>query len=223
MKHYIVLITLFLVAITVQAQKSFEGRIVYSVELSGEGAEDMAPFMPENYEFVVKGEKIKFMMKGGMAAAMLGEFISKDNDDKVWMIRHNEKRAYYFPKDEGEEEVDNAEVTKEDEVLTISGYECQKYKIVTSFPNGESVTQYVWTTDKIKFASAKKARRMNTGVFFQKGLEGFPLKVQAGNAEITMIMTATIVDKSKIANSEFEFPDTYEKKEYDPSNPLGGY
>ena len=64
---------------------------------------------------------------------------------------------------------------------------------------------------------------MNTGVFFQKGLEGFPLKVQAGNAEITMIMTATIVDKSKIANSEFEFPDTYEQKEYDPSNPLGGY
>jgi hypothetical protein len=204
------------------AQKTFEGKMVYTIELMGEGADQMAAFMPQNYEYVVKGKKLKFKMNGGMTAAMMGEIIVDGETEEAWMLKHEEQTAYTFPKDEEQEASPTPKITKEDEVINISGYECQKYKVVTETENGEVNTQYLWVTDKIKLDRSSKAKEFNTGSFFLDGIDGMPLKIMMENMGMTMIMTATTIDQKRVSDSEFAIPDNYEEKEFDPSVFGGG-
>lgn len=221
-KSVFLIITFLFLAVPSMAQKTFEGNMIYTIELSGESADQMAAFMPQSYEYLVKGKKIKFKMNGGMTAMMMGDIIVDGETEKAWMVKHEEQVAYTFPENDEKEDESSPSITKEDEVITISGYECQKYKVIFEGDNGETSTQYLWVTDKIKFDRSSKAKELNTGSFFLEGIEGVPLKIMIENQGMTMIMTATTIEKKKVSDSEFDIPEDYEEKEFDPSNPLGG-
>ncbi|MCW5520718.1 DUF4412 domain-containing protein [Aureitalea sp. L0-47] len=218
----LLLVALMMFSTTSRAQKSFEGRVVYTIELAGEGADQMAAFMPNNYEYVFKGKKLKFKMNGGMTAAMMGDIIVDGEMEKAWMVKHEEQTAYTFPDNDEEEETPTPTITKEDEIIAISGYECQKYKVVTQAENGEESTQYLWVTDKFKIERTGGSKDLNAGAFFLEEINGMPLKIMIENMGMTMIMTATTIDTKKVSDSEFDIPEDYEEKEFDPSAFGGG-
>lgn len=216
-----VLMTLLLLAVPANAQKAFEGNIKYSIELSGEGADETAAFMPEYYVFVVKGQKLKFKMEGGMMADMMGEIIVDGEHIKSWMVKHSEKVAYILPIEGDKEEPVAPEIYKEDEVINIVGLKCQKYKVISDAGDGAKTTQYLWVTDKYQFDEYGKNGKLNTGGIFQKDIKGIPLKIMSETNGITMIMTATEFDKTKVPDSEFEVPENYEISEFDASQSGG--
>ena len=199
--------------------QSFEGKIVYGIELKGEGADQFAAFMPSSYEYTVKESNLKFKMNGGMTSAMMGEFIVLGDREESYMVKHSEKTAYKMEPDEDEKESDiKPTVTKEKETAKIQGYTCQKYKVVMN-SDGNEVVQYMWVTNEIKFKKPKNAQ--NAGQLFVDGIDGFPLKVTSEmntmGMAMTMIMTATSVDTRKVSDSVFEIPNDYEIKKFDPA------
>lgn len=218
---FLCLLALMVLSAPAFAQDSFEGKIIYSIKVLGENADQMAAFMPENYEFAFKGTNLKFKMNGGMTAAMMGDFIVDGAKETAYMVKHNEQTAYLMPtEEEGETaETPAPKVTKEDETITIAGYECQKYSVVADMGNGQETTQYMWVTKDIKVEKPKNSKKMSGGgSLFTEGIEGFPLKVMSETMGMTMIMTATTVDESTIDISEFAIPDNYEIKEFDPNS-----
>ena len=69
-KLFLSLIILLALAPLTFAQSHFEGKIRYKIKLTGENADQMSAFMPESYEYLISGKKLKFKMNGGMAAAI---------------------------------------------------------------------------------------------------------------------------------------------------------
>lgn len=218
------LLALMILSAPAFAQKPFEGTIVYSIKMLGENADQMAAFMPESYEYSVKDHLLKFKMNGGMTAAMMGEFIVDGKAETAYMVKHNEQTVYKMPtEDEDEAEVGGEpQITKEDETIEIAGYQCQKYAVTKDMGNGEESTQYLWVTEEIQIEKPKKSKKMSGGNIFVDGIDGFPLKVMTETMGMTMIMTATTLDMTKLDKEEFEIPSNYEMKEFDPSSFMGG-
>lgn len=216
------LIIFSFLATPLMAQQTFEGKIKLSIELKGEGAEQMASFMPKSYDYTIKGEKMKFKINGGMAAAMMGDVILDGNADKVYMVKHSEQTVYTVTNGEETQEAMAPKVTKMDEVVDIQGYKCQKYKVIMSVEEGVEIVQYIWATDKIKIPTPKGNMGMQGSNIIIDGIDGFPLKTEyslaMGPSEMKMVMTAISVEKGSVDNSEFEIPQNYEQKELDPGS-----
>ena len=83
---------LMLFSIPAFSQNSFEGKIVYSITMEGEQAEETAAVMPQSYEYIFKGKNLKMKMNGGMMAAMMGEFIVDGENQTTYMINHISQR-----------------------------------------------------------------------------------------------------------------------------------
>jgi len=207
------------------AQEYFEGELTYTIELSGEGADEMAAFMPESYSYTVKGSNLKFVMKGGLTAAFMGDFIFNGESNKTYMVNHNLQVAYDIPADENEMDTisPKATVSKENEIFDILGYQCQKYKVVTQSEEGEEITQYLWTTDKIKFENIKKANQLGgNGSMAIDGVDGMPLKIVSEISGFTMVMTAKSINKSTVDPESFKIPSNYQIEIFDPNTFMGG-
>jgi hypothetical protein len=56
--------------------------------------------------------------------------------------------------EEGVDNMTGMEVTKENEQVEIHGYQCEKYKIVTTVED-ETTIQHIWTTTDLNMPSIK--------------------------------------------------------------------
>lgn len=216
------LLVLFLLAFSAQAQQNFMGKIRYSVKLTGEGADQMSAFMPTSYNYYIGDKMLKFTMDGGLTAAMMGEMVVHAETEKAYMVKHAEQVAYEITSDEDakDEEGPKPTVTKMDEVIDIEGYKCQKYKLETEM-EGETATQYMWVTDKIRLDNMGGKNMKSGGELFVEGIEGFPLKIESETMGMTMTMTAVEVLEKAYDDQEFEIPDNYEIKPFNPQMMMG--
>lgn len=233
MKKLFFLLTAFLIlfAANSQAQKKFEGKIKFETKYMGEGADQMAAFAPTGTTYYFRGSDLRLEMEGGMAAAMMGAILVKGDEEQAYMLKDSEKKALRMKSDEDDEEEEEEdedevkpEITKEDEVITIQGHKCQKYKVVMTMDENE-VTQYLWVTKDIKISRPKGAKNNGNGMFVD-GIDGFPLKkmttMDMMGMSITTIETAVEIDDSKPTKSLFEIPSDYEVEDFDPSSMFGG-
>lgn len=213
---------IFTIATVFSTFAQFEGKIVFESKLQGEGAEQLAAFAPKSYVYQVKGNDLLFKMNGGMAAMMLGEILVHGNDQTSYMLKHADKKAIKITGDEVAEDKtgEKPNVIKEDEVIRIAGYACQKYRVETGEGEGKA-TQYLWVTKDIKIKPPKKGAPKTMKNVFIEGLDGFPLKIKvdtdAMGARLTMTMTAIEVDKSKLDKSLFKIPSDYVVEDLDPA------
>lgn len=219
MKRVIVLIAIVFVTATLYAQKPFSGKIEFAISMTGEGADQLAAFMPNSYQYFIDGSNVLFRMEGGLTAAMMGDVVINNNTGESYMLKHGEKTAYKIGDDEdGEDIVKDIKVTKMDEKIEIQGYKCQKYKVTAA----DGVTQYVWTTTEIniKKPRSKVNSQIGGGNLFMEGLEGFPLKMMTSvpGTGMTMVMTADKISAEKPDKNMFIIPDSYEIKDFDPSS-----
>ena len=204
-----------------QAQ-DFNGKIVYSFDVAGEGAEQVKPFMPESMTMTFLKTDMIMEMKGGMVAMMMGKILVHGKKGKAYMIKDAEETIYVMSNDGGDEEEDESpkpEVKDTGEKETIAGYECSKYSITQETPEGP-VTSYAWATDKIKPAKGKSeggVSGMGMSAMSVEGLPGMPLKMETAQGPMTIIFAAKEVDTSTPDKALFKLPKGYDKEDFDPS------
>lgn len=211
---FTVLLTLCLFVPAI-AQKS-EGKIKYDFKMTGEGMEQMAAFMPQSMEIIFSKKGVVTRIKGGMMETMMGDILV--NKEGSYMIKHGEKTVYDMSDaTEGQEEEPKPAIEKEDEVIEILGYKCQKYKVISESEVGEVVT-YVWVTDEIEIPKQKTGMSSNLTA---GNLPGIALKTMSTTMGMTTVLAATEVSTDKQDKAQFEIPKGYTKEKFDP-NSLGG-
>ena len=207
------------------AQDDFQGTLKYDFKFTGEGVEQAAAMLPTGMEMKVRKSDMTVEMQGGMMAMMMGKILVHGKKGKSYMIKDSEETIYIMdPEKMKDDEGDAPEptITKEDETVTIAGYECQKYKVTMETPQGE-MTQQVWVTDKIKLPQGSGAAGGGlTSGLTMKGLPGLPLKTMINQGPITVVMTAKKVDTQVPDKSNFKLPKGYDKEEFDMNAMMGG-
>ncbi|HHG84139.1 MAG TPA: DUF4412 domain-containing protein [Bacteroidetes bacterium] len=206
----------------VEAQETFQGTLNYDFKMMGEGVEAYQAMLPTGMSMTVLKSDMIIEMQGGMAAMMMGKIIVKGKKGLSYMIKDSEETIYVMDPakmkgDDDEAEKPEPTITKEDETLTIAGYECQKYKVEAESPQG-TVTQYVWVTDKLKMPEMKSSGNMAGGMgggLSMKGLPGIPLKTMNVQGPMTVIMTVKEVDLKLPSKKLFKLPKGYAKEDFD--------
>lgn len=217
-RTFISLVILSLLAAPLHAQKNFNGIISYDIQLMGENADQYASFMPTSYEYQFLGSDVKMLMHGGMMEMMMGEILVKGAEGITYIIKRSEDKAYKFdPEIDGENETLQPVITKMDETITILGYNCVKYMVVSPATQvSEETVQYVWATREINFKKPKSAQG-GSGTIFIHGLEGFPLKIMAEIQGMTMLYTASKIEEKKLKKDDFTVPKNFTIEPYDPA------
>ena len=232
MKKLTLTLILGIIIINGFSQGTFEGTISFEVNIIGENVEQMAQFMPQGYEFAFKGTKSIFKISGGMMAQMMGEITMDNQTGNSYMINHAEKVAYKMENAVKESvegmEISRPTITKLDEEVEILGYNCQKYKVVSTMED-QTMESFIWVSADIVVPYLKNSGNMpgGSGAFYFPELEGFPLKMMnnsnSGMGLVKMEMIAVKVERKALDDSLFAIPEGYEEKNFDNSmfmNPM---
>lgn len=209
MKKTAFLLICFITTTSLFAQKVFEGHINYSFKFMGEGVDAYTALMPTSMDLFSSKKAMMVKINGGMMESSMGETVSTPKGS--YMIKHSEETIYTF-KTDAEEKKEIPTVVKEDEVLTISGLSCQKYKVIQHNPTGEQ-TSYAWINSDyiLPVMGAKGAESMAI-----PGVPGIVLKTMVSQGPITIVLTASEFKTGKQDKKYFAIPKGYAKKEYVP-------
>lgn len=205
---------LSILAAPINAQKTFNGAITYDIQLTGENADQYGALMPNSYEYQFLGSDVRMLIHGGMMEMMMGEFLVKGDKGITYIIKRADGIAYKF---EGENTTAQPVITKMDETISIIGYDCIKYKVVSPGTEGsEETVQYIWATKGINIKKPKSSQG-GAGTIFIPGLDGFPLKIMGEVQGMTMVYTASKIEAKKLKKSDFTVPKNFKIEPYNPS------
>ena len=142
------------------------------------------------------------------------------------MIKDSEETVYVMDPAKMKDQtppVPDPVFTKEDEIITIIGYSCQKYKSVTNTEQGE-VISYLWVTDKFILPQAKNkvSGGMGAGMISSAGINGTPLKTMINQGGMTIVLTASKITTTAPDKKLFKLPKNYKKEDFDVNKMMGG-
>jgi Domain of unknown function (DUF4412) len=224
-KIFTVIWAALLLSSTTFAQGTFQGTMKYEFNFMGEGIESYQAMLPTGMEMKVLKTDVLLEVQGGMAAMAMGRTLAKTKTGITYMIKDSEETIYVMDpsKDKKDEEpAADPVVTKEDEVITIAGYECQKYTVVSQSPQGES-TSYVWVTEKFSIPKAAQGSGSGmSGMLDIKGVKGTPLKVMTTQMGMTVTITAKEISTTAPDKKLFKLPKGYAKEPFDMEKMMGG-
>lgn len=211
---------LFVLSMGLHAQNNFEGKISFGLELEGDRAAELKSFMPSAYEYIFSASKFRLNTKGGMTSQMMGDFLVDFATGESFMINHGSMIAYRLPKDEETSQGAEQVVSAMDEVETILGHVCKKYKVTSQDEKGAETVQYLWVAEDIHIQH--KPKHLKGGVsIFADGINGFPLKIEFSMMGLTCITTATEINTGPVNNKELVVPAEYSIDKFSNSY-LGG-
>jgi Domain of unknown function (DUF4412) len=225
MKKTIKMLLLILMLGTGVNAQTFQGKVDFVFKVTGENAAMAEAMMPTALHITVGKTAVLTEMEGGMMAAMMGKILVDTKKGETWIINDAEETAYLLKEDKDKEEAPEPAVTKEDETITMFGYECQKYKLEAEAGMGMTMTQYIWATDKIivpKGPEGSSGGPSMLGAVQSKEIKGMPLKTMVSIMGMTMTMSATEVSTTPPSKATFKIPKGYKKSEMDPASLMGG-
>lgn len=207
-------------ALTLNAQKLFQGTVSYDFAIEGPNTEMVAFMMPEKM-IVAYGKKgMKTYFQGGMMADLMGQIVINGKTKQTFQVKESEQTVYLMGPEDMATAEDNTpdQVTKELEVIEIQGYLCQKYKTVKQAEEGETV-QYVWTTQALKAPDLGESGLTSMGGMAMTGgnkVPGFPMKVVSydPSADITVTLVVSELDFTKLDKKAFDIPKGYAIEEF---------
>lgn len=200
------------------AQSLFQGTIKYDFVFTGEGVEDNQAFLPTRMNISVLKSDVLTEVVGGMFD--MGRTLTKTKTGISYLIKDSEQMIYVIDpaKMNVEETVTelDPQVTKENETLTLAGYQCEKYSVVTTTDGVETIA-FVWVTNKIQIpkSATDDSEVGMSGMLNMKGVPGTPLKTMTSELGVVLIITATDVSTSKPDKNIFKLPKGYKKEDYD--------
>lgn len=184
------------------AQKSFEGKLTYTIEYVKIPAEmkGMEAMLPSGMVTYIKGTKSRTEQDAGMGGKTV---IVHDNDNMETMVMMDlfgQKMAIVPSAEEQKEsqaEMNKMKVELVNESKEIAGYKCKKALITSpdmDFPMA------VFYTEDIPNGSAEFVK-----------IPGMPLEYTTEQQGMKMKISATSISKEKVAAGLFEIPSDYER------------
>jgi len=171
------------------AQKSFEGTIVYTIDFSGEG-------LPPEAKQMMAGSEMSVVMKGDMTRTDLHMAMqnttaisdAKAKSSYTLMDIMGQKYKIVSKADDKKPDVKVKELT---ETKDIAGYKCKKAELTIE---GQTEPVIVYYTDEIA----------NNGYNSQiKGIKGYPLQFEVSQGGMKIAYSAKSVTKEKIEDTKF--------------------
>lgn len=233
-KFILSLIVFMMFGLVTNAQKAFEGKISYNIQVIGIDADRTADQIPQFLEYLIADDHIRmnvtgreegtdysfileqdFIIEPDFLAGLEQDYLTFYSATPKFLIKHAESTVFEIPiqaNDKAESAKLN-QLEKVDKPVAIQGYICQKYKIINANPMDRDIVQYVWLTDELVMPNSKATIQIE-GNGFIDGRLGIPLKIKSEEYGRTIIMTAYWVDESKVNKSEFEIPEDYELKDF---------
>lgn len=187
-----------LFALTLTAQKSFEGVVTYSISFEKSGLPPDAITMLSGAESVVyfKGDKRRVDMKTLMQST---SSVMDDKSKTMLMTMDVMGQKYMIRMNEADlkKEKDAAPVNSInylDETKEIASYKCKKAEVTMKNADGSAQMFVVFYTDVIPTNNMR-----NTF----EGLKGFPLQYDIVQAGIAMSFTAISISNDPVPDSKF--------------------
>ena len=201
MKNVFILIAFLLCLSGLNAQASFEGKIVFGLTYSSvpEELEGMEALLPKEATMYLKGPKVHFEQDMGMAGTQVVVFDNTSNSGFLLMNLMGSMMAIILDDAAAQEAEDAQKVTRYDEFKTIAGYNCQKVKIETTDKEGNvSVTEAYFT------------REIPTPSHQFRKLEGMVLQHTTVANGMTVVTTAKSIKRTTVKDDLFSIPAGYE-------------
>lgn len=141
---------------------------------------------------------------------MMGGVITKGEEKKVYTLMPSMNTAYYTVIDESvEEKANDVKVVNTKIKKKIAGYDCVKYEVTSSTPQGDQ-TVIIWTTKDVDIKP-----NSNSGMLASaKNVDGFPIRVEMSiplgdgtNGLITLEVDK--IEKKALDASLFTIPEGY--------------
>ncbi|MBL0329665.1 MAG: DUF4412 domain-containing protein [Bacteroidetes bacterium] len=198
-KMFLAISIALLTIITANAQKDFEGIVVYTISFENSGLPPEALAMLKGAESMVfiKGEKRRVDMQ----TALQSTSTLIDNKTKsVMMTMDIMGQKYLIKMNEADlkKEKESAPATTIkylDETKVIAGYKCKKAEVTVKTKEGKEDTFTVFYTDEIPANETKTTF---------EGLKGFPLEYNISQGGIKMTFTTKSIEKTAVPDSKFE-------------------
>ena len=196
-----------IIALSFTGSADFEGKVVYSIDISGGNMPPQAKSMMQGSTATVyvKGDKAKTEMNMGMQTTT--SFYDRKTNTSVTLMEIMGNKYKLKPEEKKDEKKPDVKTNITSETKTIAGYVCKKAEVTMTDAKGAH-TFNIWFTEDIP-------NHINTnhenGYQF-KDIKGMPLEyeIEAKNG-MTMKMTATSVSKETIDDSKFVIPDGYKE------------
>ena len=176
-----------------------------------QGGGDINSMMPKGMVTKVKNQNAITVMDGGFMGNM--EMLYLKDKNTTYSIDREAKTYSVMPQNKGDgssEKKIDVKVTKTSETAKILNYPCTKY-IVEVTSDGNTLTQYFWTTTAIKDFDLKSLSQQRIGgnsnaMLFYDKLEGVPLKVEMPSPKGSMLMEMTEYKKQSLSSADFAIP-----------------
>lgn len=172
---------------------------------------DMSNMMPKGFTVKVKNQNILTLIEGGpMPMEML---YLKDKNQTYHLDRANKTYSVMNAGEHKGQSADAPKVTKTSETAKILNYNCTKY-IVEMKEGDKTLTENIWTTTEIKDIDLKamaKQRMARGHSFMVEGVDGVPLKVEAGTQGGNMVMEVTQIKKESLNAADFTVPSDFKE------------
>ena len=194
--------------------QTFEGKVVYKMEIAGlpagANSEQMAQFIPKQQITYYKEGATRVETIGGM---MQMSIVTPASGEGVWMINDDQKKVLVMDKAQVEKQVQEAKsmkvVTKKTtETRTIAGHPCVKYVITMTSAKADAkkIESVIWAATDI---TVKKAAVANPSDFFGKDIPGLALLTTVQQGPMNILLTATEVKAMPLEESLFTKPAGY--------------
>ena len=220
MRKTITLTAIFLLLFSYSpAQDVFQGSITFESTFKGTLTKLMARKYPDGAVYHFRDADVRISVDGGMVESM-NEVLVKSKDRESYYLHKDKATAYRVPDDwgYGEGQAVKYSVQKQDEVIQILGYDCQKYLIEIGMSDVDFTVQ-LWVAD-IQLADIQGLPE-NEFIFYV-GVKGFPLKkiiemdfAYKGVPTITMTDIATDISFDLPDKELFEIPDWFYIKDWE--------
>lgn len=185
----------------------FEGKIVYTVDLSGVNMPPEAKrmFAGSKSTIYIKGTKSRTEVDMGMQKTI--SIYDSQTNTSIALMEVMGNKYKLKTDDKKDEKKPEIKVKVTSETKTIAGYMCKKAEVTIKDDKGGSVLNHIWFTEEI-------SNRMNTssenGYQF-KDIKGMPLEYEMKANGMVMKMTATSIVKESVSDSKFEVPPGYKE------------
>lgn len=199
----LILFTLLTIGYHFANAQDFEGLIIFTISYENlppemQGQEAM---LPSEYKVHVKNKKSRVESGSAMGTTVIISDMGAKTST-VLMDMMGQKMKVSLNADDLDEA--NSENTTQIEYVdgskTIAGYKCKKANIKTEGDDPDDVAVFYYT-EEIAPINLQGLEGMN--------LKGMPLEYSVSSQGITMVMTASTIEKKSVADSMFEIPEGY--------------
>lgn len=171
---------------------------------------DLTSMLPSALIMKLKGSNSLVSIKGGIMDG--NDILHMADKNETYTISHSAKTFTLMPRYD-EKDQKKPKVTKTSETQKILNYNCTKYIIETTTPEGQSVTANYWATTDIKDIDMKAIAKQQMGgdqSFVFPEIEGFPMKIESTIPQLGMLTIDTAeIKRGTVPGSELQLPAGY--------------